>query len=80
MNPLAKVIPNSVMGGAMSAISQISNLKKLLRDKDPNAVVQMLAQKNPQFAQFLSDSKGKTPQQIASEYGLDWNEVQNLMR
>lgn len=79
MNPLARLIPGN-MGGAPSVLSQINSIKQMLTGRDPNAVAMMFAQKNPQFAQFCKDCRGKSPQQIAEEYGLDWNEVQNLLK
>ena len=33
---------------------------------------------NPQFAKFVSDNKGKSPEQIAKENGIDYQSVLNL--
>lgn len=78
MNPLM-----SMMGGGgpmQSMMGQINSLKQMLQGQDPNAVMQTFAQKNPQFAQFLRENQGKSPEQIAKAYGLDWNMVQNLLK
>ena len=74
MNPLL-----DMMGGN-NALSSIADIKRMMNGRDPNAVIQMMAQKNPQFAQFLQQNRGKTPEQIAKEYGLDWDMVKNFMK
>ena len=74
MNPLL-----DMMGGN-NALNSIANIKRMMNGRDPNAVIQMMAQKNPQFAQFLQQNRGKTPEQIAKEYGLDWDMVKNFMK
>lgn len=33
---------------------------------------------NPQFKEFCEKNKGKTPEQICQDYGLDWNTVNNV--
>lgn len=75
MNPLMQ----SMMGGN-NVLSQISSIKQMLSGQNPNAVMQLLAQKNPQFAQFVSANQGKSAQQIAQENGLDWNLVQSILK
>jgi hypothetical protein len=72
-----------MMGGAQNfkaMAGQITQLKQMLQGGNGNAVVQMFAQKNPQFAQFVRDNQGKSPEQIAQNYGLDWNEVKDLLK
>lgn len=34
---------------------------------------------NPRFAQFVRANQGKTPEQIASENGIDYSAVRSLM-
>lgn len=75
MNPLMQ----SLMGGN-NVLSQISSIKQMLSGQNPNAVMQLLAQNNPQFAQFVSANQGKSAQQIAQENGLDWNLVQSILK
>jgi hypothetical protein len=73
MNPLAMMGNNQMM-------AQISQLKQMMRGGNPNAMMQMMAQRNPQFAQFMRDNQGKTPEQVAKDYGLDWGEVQQMLK
>lgn len=80
MNPLVQMMGgNPVMSNIQAATQQIRQIKQMLNGRNPDAVAQMFAQKNPQFAQFQRDIAGKTPQQVAREYGLDWNMVKQMI-
>lgn len=46
----------------------------------PDMIVSLLAQKNPQFAQFVQANRGKSPQQIAQENGVDWSLIDQVIR
>lgn len=59
---------NTAMNGLMSAMKGNPEAFK-------NAVIN-----NPQFQTFLANNKGKSPEQIAKENGIDFNMVKNLMR
>jgi hypothetical protein len=52
----------------------------MLRGQNPQQVALQMAQRNPQFAAFLQQNQGKTPEQIAADYGVDMNLVRELMR
>jgi hypothetical protein len=78
MNPLMGMM--GPMRNIQGMMGQINQLKQLMRGSDPNSVMQMMAQKNPQFAQFMRENQGKTPEQIAKDYGLDWGQLQQMMK
>lgn len=42
-------------------------------------MVASLAQSNPQFAQFVAQNKGKTPQEAFSAYGYDFGQVMGII-
>lgn len=46
---------------------------------NPQALFNRMMAGNPQFQSFVRDNKGKTPQQIATEHGLDWEQVSRLL-
>ncbi len=46
---------------------------------DPRGVFNQLMRTNPRFAQFVRANQGKTPEQIASENGIDYSAVRSLM-
>ena len=77
MNPLM-----AMMGGGNmpNMLSQINSIKQMLRGQDPNMIMQNFARQNPQFAQFLRDNQGKSPEQIAQTYGLNWSEIQQFLK
>ena len=64
-----------------SPIQQLGDLAAMIRSSgNPDKVAQLLMRKNPQFANFVQANRGKTPQQIARENGIDRGIIQQLMR
>lgn len=56
-------------------------IQMLNRGQDnPNAILRQLMNSNPQFAQFMRENQGKTPEQIAREHGIDINYLNQLMK
>lgn len=54
-------------------LSQIQSIKSMLAGKNPDEFYNQLMQDNPQFKKFVEDNKGKSPEQIARENGIDFN-------
>ena len=78
MNPLmASMGP---MNNMRQMMQMVNGIKQMMNGQNPDTVMKLFSQKNPQFAQFLRDNQGKSPEQIAQEYGLDWNMVQNFLK
>ena len=78
MNPLmASMGP---MNNMRQMMQMVNGIKKMMNGQNPDTVMKLFAQKNPKFAQFLRDNQGKSPEQIARDYGLDWNMVQNFLK
>ena len=78
MNPLmASMGP---MNNMRQMMQMVNGIKQMANGKNPDTVMKLFAQKNPQFAQFLRDNQGKSPEQIARDYGLDWNMVHNFLK
>ena len=75
MNPLAQAIPSNRNG-----IGNIMSLLKLMQGKDPTAVAEMMAQRNPQFRQFMENCRGKSMDQVCQEYGVDPSIVKQFLR
>lgn len=46
---------------------------------DASALVDNLMQTNPQFAQFVAQNRGKTPQEAFRAYGYDFSQVVSLI-
>ena len=78
MNPLmASMGP---MNNMRQMMQMVNGIKQMMNGQNPDTVMKLFSQKNQQFAQFLRDNQGKSPQQIAQDYGLDWNMVQGFLK
>ena len=53
-------------------------LQNLNKRNNPNNMFSNMLNSNPQFRQFIEENKGKSPEQIAKEHGIDYNEVIKL--
>lgn len=78
MNPLMTSI--EPMGNMRQMMQMVGSIKQMMNGQNPDVVMKLFAQRNPQFAQFVKDNQGKSPEQIAKDYGLDWNVVQNFLK
>lgn len=67
MNPLM----NAMGGRPTSGNGNIAMLIQMLRSGNPQQIGQNMMQNNPQFRQFIESNKGKTPEQVAREHGID---------
>lgn len=75
MNPLM-----SSMNNMQQIMQMVGSIKQMMIGQNPDAVMKLFAQRNPQFAQFMKENQGKSPEQIAKDYGLDWNMVQQFIK
>lgn len=64
----------------LAMMGQLRQMVGMLKGQNPQQVAQLMAQRNPQFAAFLQQNQGKSPEQIAADYGIDMNMVRDLMR
>ena len=64
----------------LATMGQLKQMVGMIRGQDPRQLAQLMAQRNPQFAEFLRQNQGKSPEQIAADYGIDMNFVRDLMR
>lgn len=69
MNPLMQ----SMVGvrDPMGRMSQVLEIVKTLRNGNPEQVAREMMKNNPQFRQFIEKNKGKTPEQVAKEHGIN---------
>ena len=78
MNPLMTSM--NPMVNMRQMMQMVGSIKQMMSGQNPDVVMKLFAQKNPQFAQFVKDNQGKSPEQIAKDYGLDWNMVQGFLK
>lgn len=64
----------------LAMMSQLKQMVGMIRGQDPRQVAQLMAQRNPQFAEFMRQNQGKSPEQIASDYGIEMGLVRELLR
>ena len=62
------MLQNSASGNLLSRVLQIKNM---LEGKNPDAVFDEMMQNNPDFRKFVESNRGKSPEQIARENGID---------
>ena len=77
MNPLMMAMQSA--NSPMNKMRQVANLMKMLRSGNPEQIAQQMMQNNPQFRQFVEANKGKTPEQVAREHGIDLNQIKSMM-
>lgn len=76
MNPLMMAMNGN---NPMNKMGQIANVMRMLKSGNPDQIGQQMMQSNPQFRQFMEQNKGKTPEQVAKENGIDLNQFKNMM-
>ena len=62
-------------GGIFSRVNAIRGLV----GGNPQAAYDHLMRTNPQFAAFVRDNSGKSPEQIAREHGIDYGALTRAM-
>lgn len=74
MNPLMMA-----MQGGNNKMAQVMQVMKMLSSGNPDQIAQQMMQSNPQFRQFVEQNKGKTPEQVAREHGIDLSQFKSMM-
>lgn len=69
MNPLIQSITPAVN------TYNLANVMQLLKSGNLEQIAANMMQQNPQFKAFVEANKGKTPDQVAKEHGVNLNEI-----
>ena len=77
MNPLMTAMQK--FNNVSQNMNQLKNVFQMLRTGNPDQIAMQMMQNNPQFRKFVESNKGKTPEQIAKEYGIDLNQIKNML-
>ena len=56
----------------------MAQLRSMLQG-DASALVSSIAQSNPQFAQFMAQNQGRTPDEAFRAYGYDFSQVMKII-
>lgn len=73
MNPLFQAMNDN------NKMAQVANIMRMLKSGNPEQIAQQMMQSNPQFRQFMEQNKGKTPEQVAKEHGIDLSQFKTMM-
>lgn len=82
-------MPSSLFGGhpgsprpqtSPNPIQAAMQMAQSLRGSSPEQVMQTMMRSNPQFARFVEQNRGKTPEQIAKENGIDLGPVMQALK
>lgn len=74
MNPLMQSVSQQVGGGM-----NVYKVMQMLKGRNPQDVFNQMMQSNPAFRSFYEQNKGKTPEQVAQEHGIDLSQFKNMM-
>lgn len=77
MNPLMMAMQGA--SAPANKMGQVASLMKMLQSGSPEHAFRQMMQNNPQFRQFVEQNKGKTPEQVARENGIDLSQFKNMM-
>lgn len=73
---------NSLFPAAMSQPVQpqnnLVNIIQMLKSGNPEQIAINLMQRNPQFKAFVDANRGKSPEQVAKEHGVDLSQFKNM--
>lgn len=76
-------IPNQTQNnGSNNMLQTLNNLKSMINGTGGNAQMfaQMMMKQNPQFRAFVNEfQNGATVEQVAQKYGLDINQLKQLV-
>lgn len=72
------LFPRPQSGQTNGIFARLNEVQRFVNG-DPQAAYQSLMRSNPQFAQFVQMNQGKTPEQIATENGIDYSMVRKFM-
>lgn len=82
-NPMLQMLGRSQaapQNNPLAMMGQLRQMAQMMRGQDPQQLVQSFAQRNPQFAEFLRQNQGKSPEQIAQENGIDMGLIRKILR
>lgn len=73
MNPLLGMMNNPML-------QNMNVIKSLMSCRNPQDVMQMMIRNDPRFSKFINDNKGLSPEKIAQKYGIDFEQVKQMMK
>lgn len=59
--------------------NNLVNIIQMLKSGNPEQIAMNLMQRNPQFKAFVDANRGKSPEQVAKENGIDLSQFKNMV-
>lgn len=81
-NPIMQMLNASspMARNGNNVLGRIAEIKRAINGQPADALFNRMMHENPQFAQFVQQNQGKSPEQILRDYGLDANLLQSILR
>lgn len=57
----------------------LASIAQMLKSGNPEQIAMNLMQKNPQFKAFVDANRGKSPEQVARENGIDLSQLNHMI-
>lgn len=80
INPIMQALNATGRQSSNNMLGRIAEIKQLLNGQAPQVVYNRMMQSNPAFANFVRQNAGKSPEQLAQEYGVDLQTLRDLLR
>ena len=58
--------------------NNLINVIQMLKSGNPEQIAMNLMQRNPDFKAFVDANRGKSPEQVAKEHGVDLSQFKNM--
>lgn len=78
MNPLMQSMNGATTSGGTSP-QVFRLLSQLMQGRTPQQAFQSLLQSDPRFKAFMDANRGKSPEQVAQEHGINLNQFKGMM-
>ena len=59
--------------------NNLVNILQMLKSGNPEQIAMNLVQRNPQFKAFVDANRGKSPEQVAKENGIDLSQFKGMI-
>ncbi len=74
-------MPSSIFGNVQnSASSAVDRIKGMMGGMDPRSFGERMVRENPAFARFVEQNRGKSPEQICRDNGIDFSNISKYLR
>lgn len=77
-NPILQMLGSMRQGNSLAG--RVAEVRRMLNGQGPEVLFNRMMQNNPEFAQFVQENKGKSPEQLAQEYGIDLRQIMQAFK